>query len=156
MIGYKHQELPINIIAKHFGLQFSESVINSGGLNNIVLQSNPPCCTHPTGEDSNDFYEASSLITKTSSTDKSFSTVFKTKGQYKELYYYGPLGFNAEIGPDSIIPMHNSTIITDAPLCLFNKRVFAVSYNYLWDQLLTPSDNKMIMRSAFTQWLNLK
>lgn len=155
-LGYKHEELPINIIAKHFGLRFSESVINSGGLNNIVLQNNPQCCTHLIGEDSNNFYEASSLITQISSTDKSFTTVFKTKGQYRELYYYGPLGFNIDLGPDSIIPMPNSPAVMGAPLCLYNKRVFAVSYNYLWDQLLTPSDNEGIMRKAFTQWLKLK
>ena len=155
-LGYTHQDLPINKIAAHFGLEFSESVINAGGINNISDSINPICCTHPIGEDSNNFFEAGSFITKTTPDDNSFTTVFKTVGSYKELYYYGPLGFDLALGPDSIITMPNGATLTNAPLCLYNKRVFAVSYNYLWDQLLSPTSNDMPMQKAFVKWLGLR
>ncbi len=150
-LKYNPAPLPINTIASHFNLHFSESVLNSGGLNNIKISSNPYCCLKAIEEYHNNRKESGSLIT---TSNGNFTTVYATNGKYAEQLYYGYLAFNESLGNDSIMPLPNQDI-ANAPLCLYDKRAFVISVPFIWNDLLSGTNNEYLLK-AFNEWLQLK
>lgn len=153
-LGYKKEEMPINSIAKHFGLEFSQSVVNAGGQNEAKLTTTPWCCDSENGFKSycNNLIESGSYLTLK---DKGFTTVYSATG--KELYYYGYLGFDETLGADKIIPIPPwTTTLTNVPVCAYNKKVFAISAPVLWDYLTANEGKGNTMTTTFKKWLKMK
>jgi hypothetical protein len=154
-LGYKREEMPINSIAKHFGLEFSQSVVNAGGQNDAKLQLSPFCCgdINEFQNYNNNKVESAGYLTLK---DKGFTTLYSATG--KELYYYGYLGYDETLGPDKTVPVPPwTTTLTNVPVCAYNKKVFAISAPVLWDYATSSIDRKdNTMTAAFKKWLKLK
>ncbi|UPT67462.1 MAG: hypothetical protein M0D57_01915 [Sphingobacteriales bacterium JAD_PAG50586_3] len=154
-LGYKREEMPINSIAKHYGVTFSQSVVNGGGGENEAnLKITTPCCGSEDGFKSynNNMVESAGYLTiKTTG----FTTPYTATGN--ELYYYGYLGFDETLGPDKIVPVPpGTTKLTNVLVCVYNKNVFAISAPVLWDYLTSIDKKDNTMVAAFKKWLKMK
>ena len=154
-LGYVRQEMPINAIAKQYGVTFSQSVVNAGGSeNNAQLKITTPCCGSEEGfkSYSNNIVESGGYLTiKTTG----FATPFTATGN--ELYYYGYLGYDETLGPDKMIPLPpGTTKLTNVLICVYNKNVFAISAPVLWDYLISIERKDNTMVAAFKKWLKMK
>jgi hypothetical protein len=154
-LGYKREEMPINAIAKHYGVTFSQSVVNAGeSINKAQLKITTPCCGSEEGFKSynNNTIESGGYLTiKTTG----FSTPFTATG--RELFYYGYLGYDETLGPDTIIPLPpGTTKLTNVLVCVYNKNIMAISAPVLWDYLISIDQKDNTMVKAFKKWLELK
>jgi hypothetical protein len=128
-LGYKHAELPINSIAKHFGIQFSESIVCTGYINDVDIETNPTNVNSKLGTIETYKHSAASAIT---TTNKKYTVFYKAEKGSKELPYHGVLGFDSTLPSDTLLLFPNAKAADGAIIGYYDKRVWAVSKFELW------------------------
>lgn len=133
-IGYKPYELPINSIAKEFGLRFSSQTLTNKCINgyNITLQ--------PTDQ-------KASCVSFIDTLDSRKFTVFYT-ADAMALDYNGPLGAD-DFSADTCLQLPAGYLPEKKIVGLYNKQVFAISDM----ETFLNMGNNVYLKKAFNDWL---
>lgn len=152
VLGYKHQRLPINLIARQFGIQFSESIVCDGNINDMHLPLKGVGLMHRICEYPSYKYTGSSMILPLTVGNKvNGKIIARADSGSVEIDYNSPLGFDESLGPDTTLRISNAKPATGAIMAYSDKRVFAISGRELKYQLFQADYSSL--RQEFIKWL---